>query len=203
MLERDAYEIYETIKKKRPQFNEQAHCVSILTIISDPNKGTVSAFCQREMISDNTFYRWLKQNETFLECYALAKMFARENWEKEGREIAEETCMPGTSNHRFEHWRMIGWSRFGVGKNSRIRLDLDPKSSPNEHYSQLLHQASQGDFTAGEIKQLMEAVNVGLNTHQVIALQKEIDQLRLDLATMNENANVHNSSADQGFTKKD
>ena len=130
-------------------------------------------------------------------------MFARENWEADGRVIQDEVTMPGVISHKFEYWRMIGWSRFGVGKNSRIRLDLDPKGTPNDHYAQLIHQASQGDFTAGEIKQLMEAINVGLNTHQVFKLQQEIDQLNKDLATMKENANGDNTFSDKGFKKED
>jgi hypothetical protein len=71
-----------------------------------------------------------------------------------------------------------------------------------EHYAQLLKQANNGDFTAGEIKQLMEAINVGLNTHQVFTLQKEIDQLKADLITMNENSNGNNHFAAKGITKE-
>lgn len=203
MLKVDGHEIYKTLKYNRPKFDEEKHCSLILNVMANPMKGRLSAFCAEAFVSEATFYTWLRENELFFECYSLSKMLARENWEHEGAIIAEEICMPGTSNHRFEHWRMVGWSRFGVGKNSRIRLDLDPKATPNEHYSQLLYQASQGDFTAGEIKQLMEAVNVGLNTHQVIALQKEIDQLRSDLATMNENTNAHNSGSDTRIEKED
>jgi len=200
----DSEEIYKRIKNKPSVFNEPVHCPMILRVMMNPEKGTFSAFCVEAFISDNTFYKWLKQNEIFLECYALGKMFARENWEEEGRRIAVETHMIGESNHAFEHWRMMGWSRYGIGKNSRIRLDLDPKDTPDKHYSQLLYQASQGDFTAGEIKQLMEAINVGLSTHQVIALQKEIDQLKSDLATMTENSNNGNDTlADKRATKKD
>lgn len=203
MAKQDWTKVYETLKFNKPKFDEAKHCALILKVMSDHNKGRLSSFCVEVGVSDITVYSWMKENEIFLECYALSKMFARENWEREGDEIANEICLPGTSNHRFEHWRMVGWSRFGVGKNSRIRLDLDPNATPNEHYSQLLRQASRGDFTAGEIKQLMEAVNVGLNTHQVFTLQKEIDQLKSDLATMVENSNVHNTIPDQGITKKD
>jgi len=92
---------------------------------------------------------------------------------------------------------MIGWSRFGISKNSRIKLKLKPNDSPDKHYSQLLAQAAEGDFTAAELKQLMEAINVGLNTHQTFQLQKEIDQLKFDLGTMQENSNGNNTFADK------
>jgi hypothetical protein len=124
-------------------------------------------------------------------------MFSRENWERMGREIKDEINLPGTTNNKFEYWKMIGWSRFGIGKNSRIRLTLDPNAKPNEHYSQLLKQAASGDFTAGEIKQLMEAVNIGMSAHQAFELQKEIDQLKADLAVMKENSNGNNTFADK------
>jgi hypothetical protein len=200
----DGLAIYKEVKAGRKSiFDEEKHCSMILNIMGNDLKGTMSAFCVEAGISDSTFYDWAKSHEIFRECYALAKMFARENWEAQGREICEEVTMPGTSNHKFEYWRMIGWSRFGVGKNSRIRLDLDPNGTPNEHYGQLLKQASNGDFTAGEIKQLMEAVNVGLSTHQVFELQKEIDQLKFDLTVMNENGDVHNTFADKSAQKKD
>lgn len=200
MYKADAEELYKQIKYNRPVFDENKHCIMILSIMSNPDKGTMSAFCVDARISSKTFYKWLKENEIFLECYGLGQLMARENWEAMGREIMNETLMPGSISYKFDYWRQIGWSRFGIGKNSRIRLDLDPDATPNHHYKQLIAQASQGDFTAGEIKQLMEAINVGLNTHQVFLLQKEIDQLKADLATMNENTNNGNNTfSDKGI----
>jgi len=198
----DAIALFKKLRWK-PDLDIEVHGPMILKIMADPTKGRMSAFCVEVGISDPTFYSWCKKDELFLECYALGKLIARENWEYEGQLIAEETCMPGTSNHRFEHWRMVGWSRFGVGKNSRIKLDLDPNGTPGQHYSQLMKQATEGDFTAGEIKQLMEAINVGLNAHQVEQLQKEIDQLKADLITMAENSHVDNSFSDTRITKED
>lgn len=196
MKDEAAKELYKVMKEGKPKFNEEIHCPLILKIMNNSEKGTFSAFCVEAKISERTFYNWLKDSELFLECYSLGKMFAREQWEREGREIREEVTMPGTSNYKFEHWRMIGWSKFGIGKNSRIRLNLDP-GTPLEHYNQLLLQASQGDFTAGEIKQLMEAINVGLNTHQVFKLQDQINQIKSDQLTMKENSRVHNSFTNQ------
>lgn len=190
-MKHDAKALFRKLKTKI-NLNEDKHGLLMLTIMADPNKGRLSSFCAEVGVSDKTVYNWMKKSDLFLECYALGKLLARENWEYEGLELRDQVSIAGGISHRFEHWRMIGWSRFGVGKNSRIRLDLDPKGTPNQHYQQLMYQASQGDFTAGEIKQLMEAINVGLNAHQVEALQKEIDQLRADLLVMNENSNVHN-----------
>lgn len=200
MYKVDGETLYKRVKYNSPKYQEELHCPLIFKVMADPKKGTISAFCMEANISDHKFYKWIHENELFEECYRIARMYAREIWEAWGREISEELTMPGTANHKFEHWKMIGWSRFGVGKNSRIRLNLNPEDAPNKHYGQLLKQASDGDFTAGEIKQLMEAVNVGLNTHQVFALQSEIDQLKFDLGIMNENTSGNNTFADKRTT---
>lgn len=195
MLKAEAEKLYQLIKKGPVKYKEEIHCPMILGVMAHSEKGTVASFCREARISDGTFYNWLKDNDLFVECYALGKVFARAAWEDEGRELRNEIVMPGAISFKFEHWRMMGWANYGIGKTMRIRLKLDPEATPDKHYSQLIRQASEGDFTSGEIKQLMEAINVGLNTHQVFALQKEIDQLKSDLATMVENSNGHNPVA--------
>jgi hypothetical protein len=200
-MSRTAQEIYSKLKAGKTKYIEEIHCPKLLEIMF--STGRISAFCAEVLISDTTFYTWCREHELLREIYSVSKVMAREKWEKEGEELKTKTCMPGVIDHEFDHWRMIGWSRFGISKNSRIKLDLDPNGNPSQHYSQLLKQASEGDFTAAEIKQLMEAVNVGLNTHQVINLQKEIDQLRSDLAIMTENANGNNSSTNKRAAQKD
>lgn len=195
----DADEIYQRIKKKPTKYQEEIHCPMIIRCMSHPDKGTLASFCVEAFISDRKVYDWINEHELFMECYLLAKQFGRVNWESEGRELRHRTSEPGTVDHAFEYWRMIGWSRYGVGKNSRVRLNLNPKSTPSQHYAQLLEQAASGDFTAGEIKQLMEAINVGLNAHQVFELQKEIDDIKSNLAKMNTNAgNVQNTFSTKG-----
>lgn len=191
----DAQAVYKRIKKDKKGYKEEVHCPMILSTMNNPNKGTISAFCVENLICENTFYNWVKKHEMFRKCYSIGRMMARENWESDGRELKFEEEI----GCKFEYWRMIGWSRFGVGKNSRIRLDLNPKDTPSEHYAQLLEQSSNGDFTAGEIKQLMEAVNVGLNAFQVFELQKEIDQLKSDLNVMNEVKHGENTYTDKGI----
>lgn len=188
MRTEEAKELYKEIKGRPTKYDEEIHCPLILQVLSDSEKGALSAFCVEAKISERTFYKWLHTHQLFEECYSLGKMFARENWEKDGRAIRDETLLPGVISHRFEHWRMIGWARFGIGKVSKIRLGLEPEATPNEHYHQLIKQASDGDFTASEIKQLMEAINVGLNAHQVFKLQEEINQIKKDFEIMRTNS---------------
>jgi len=184
-------------------YNEDRHCRMLIDAMLDENKGTMSAFCVDAMITEKTFYNWVKAHPLFCDLYSFCKLLSRQIWEKEGRNISDKEYVMGTVNYEFEHWKMIGWSRFGVGKNSRIKLNLDPKASPLDHYHQVLIQASEGDFTASEIKQLMEAVNVGLNTHEKLELQKQIDELKADLMTMSANQNVQNSFSNKGIAQKD
>ena len=199
----DTRTLYKNVANRLIKYDEEKHCTMLLEAMRNPERSTYSSFCVEAMISENQFYSWVRTHTEFRDCYSYGKMLSRENWEQQGRDIREEVSMPGTQNCKFEYWRMIGWSRFGIGKNSRIKLDLNPKATPAEHYSQLLQQASEGDFTASEIKQLMEAVNVGLNTHQACVLQKEIDQLREDLIVMRANSNGNDIGSDKRIAKDD
>lgn len=187
----DAKAIFQRIKSG-VNYKEEIHCPLIIEIMADTSRSTMSDFCIEIGIGESKFYDWVNQYPLFLESYALGKMYARKNWEHDGQALCgipyEEL---GCS---FEHWRMIGWSRFGVGKNSRIRLNLNPKDTPDKHYSQLMEAAKQGEYTAGEIKQLMEAVNVGLKADENFRLQREVDEIKSDLAKMELNRNGQNSS---------
>lgn len=197
----DVDALFEKIKKGPTKYDEEIHPKMILRCMM--KTGRISDFCTEALITDRTLYNWANKHDLFAECLGIGKMFARDAWELEGEILRDMTMPIGTISNAFEHWKMIGWSRFGISKNSRIKLDLNPDDTPNLHYSQLLKQAANGDFTASEIKQLMEAINVGLNTHQVFELQKQLDELKSDLATMQENSNGHNSSTNKRIAQKD
>lgn|ERR1017187_72225 len=185
------------------KYFEEKHCKMLISIMMNPDKGSVPAFCVQAMITERTFYNWVRANPIFSNLYYFSKLIAREIWEQEGRNIRDQSFPMGTINYSFEHWKLIGYSKFGVSKNGKIKLDLVPEDSPAQHYAQLLRQAAEGDFTASEIKQLMEAVNVGLNTHQVFELQKQINELQSDLSIMNVNQDGHNTSTNKGIAQKD
>lgn len=189
----DHMKVFKALKGKKTTYKEDTHCPLILKVMI--TKGRYSAFCTQAMVCESTFFNWIKLHPLFADCYGMGKMFSREAWEDEGEALKDETNPPGVISNRFEYWKMIGWSRFGISKNSRIKLDLDPDANPSQHYRQLLVQAANGDFTSSEIKQLMEAINVGLNTHQVFKLQEEIDQLKSDLTTMMVNKNGNDTFA--------
>lgn len=186
MTKIDSEARYKKIKNQTI-YDESIHCPMILEVMNDPRRGTVAAFCVEVGIGDTAFYSWLKKYPMFEDCYAYGKMLAKYNWEQEAKNL--EYLESKEVGCKYELWRIKGWSQFGVGKNSRIRVDLKEGATPAEHYHDILKQASNGDFTAGEIKQLMEAINVGMNAHQAFEMQKQIDSLKLDLEKMESRSN--------------
>ncbi len=184
--------IYDHFKRGQTRYDEETHCKLLIKLMLDYETATTSAFCVEAFISEVCFHLWVKTHPLFGNLYYFCKMISRELWEDEGRKIAEMEMPMGMSNNLFEHWKMIGWSRFGFSKNARLKIGLDPEDTPAAHYAAILRQAADGDFTASEFKQLMEAVNVGINVHQVYELQKQIDELKSDLSLMEENSNVQN-----------
>lgn len=195
-----AKKLYESVLKNTVKYNEEHHCILLLQILADPNRGTYSAFCVEVGIGEDKFFGWIREKKVFNECYRLGLMYSKENWEADGRALRDEVIYPGTSNYKMDYWKTTGWYRFGIGKNGKIRLKLDPKGTPHDHYRQVVDQACQGEFTASEVKQLMEAINVGLTMHEKLAMQAEIDKLQEDLAVMQENSNANNSFTDKKFT---
>ena len=196
-------ELKENFSKevKGKLYNEDVHCPMIIDRMN--NKGTYSSFCLEVGIAESTFFRWVQIHPMFGFCYYYGKMVARQNWEEEGEALRDHVYEKGESGHSFEYWRMVGWSRFGVGKNQRIRLELTAGATPMVHYKEIMEQAARGDYTAGEIKQLMEAVNIGFTAHQVCVLQEQIDALTTDLAKMDNNRNAQSSITNKPTAQKD
>jgi hypothetical protein len=185
------------------KYDEEKHCKLLIKTLMDRNLGCYSAFCVQAMISESTFYLWVSRYELFRDLYYFCRMVAKQIWYEEGRLIKNKEYLMGTVNYEFEHWKLMGWTKFGISRNSRIKINVNPTDSPAKHYEAILKQAAEGDFTASEFKQLMEAVNVGLNVHQVFELQKQIDELKSDLAVITVNRDVQNPFTNKGIEKKD
>lgn len=194
-------EVYKHFKGKHNlKYHEEIHGKLIIKVMLDPKFGCHSAFCVQAMIDESTFWLWLRRYDLFRSIYYFSKMVAKQLWYEEGRRIGKEEYQMGTVNYEWEHWKMMGWTKFGISRNSKIRINVNPTDSPAKHYEEILRQASEGDFTASEFKQLMEAVNVGLNVHQVFELQRQIDELKSDLTVVTANSNVHNPFTNKGTT---
>lgn len=200
----DINKVYNQFKNKNAlKYKEEEHCKLLIKVMMDRDYGCHSAFCMQAMVCEATFYNWVSKYKLFRNLWHFTKMVAKQLWFEEGRQIRDREYQIGTMNYEFEHWKLMGWTKFGISKNSRIKINIDPEDSPAKHYEAILRQASEGDFTASEFKQLMEAVNVGLNVHQVFELQKQIDELKSDLVIVTANTNVKNPFANKGTTKVD
>jgi len=173
--------LYKTQKEGGVKYDEAKHCKMIIDCMN--TSGTMSSFCVQAGIGDGTFYRWMAKHETFMDCYRLGCMIARENWEREGEEGK------GDESFDLELWKAQGSARYGVGKTNRVRVHIDADTTPYEQYKQLLIQASMGDFTASELKQLMESINIGIRAYESFELQKEVNALKQDLVKMNQDGN--------------
>lgn len=200
----DVDELYTRFKTKSNFiFNEEEHCKLLIRVMMDKDKGCHTYFCVDAKICERTFYKWVAAYEVFGGLYYFCKMVAKQLWYKEGQLIRDREYQMGTVNYEMEHWKLMGWAKFGISRNSRLRINVNPSDSPAQHYRAILQQAAEGDFTASEFKQLMEAVNVGLNVHQVFELQKQIDELKSDLVTVTANTNVKNPFSNKGTTQTD
>jgi hypothetical protein len=175
MTKIDAKKLYMQIKNKKGTYNEEVHCPMILEVMD--NEGTMTAFCRKAMISDALFYRWVSKYKVFRECYALGKILSRSNWEKEGEEGKSEEFF------NFDHWRLTGAMRYGVGKN-RVRMGIDPKADPYKQYQQLVEMANDEEFNASEIKQLMESINVGIRAFESFEIQAQVNKIQDDVHQM-------------------
>lgn len=172
-------DVYEMLKKASNRYDEEHHCPLVIECIS--KYGTVSSFCKAAMITDSSFFNWVNKHPMFETCYRYAAMVAREQWEEEGRQGKDDP------DFNLEYWRIVGSSRYGLGKTNRVRVEVDASTTPYHQYQQLLKQASHGDFTASEIKQLMESINVGTRVYETFHLQQEVDKMREDLHKMGQN----------------
>jgi hypothetical protein len=203
-MKHDADAIFNHFKSKQNfKYDEEKHCKLLINVMTDKNKGCHTFFCVEAQVSEHTFYDWVREKELFGSLYLFLKMVAKQRWYEEGKEISSKDYLMGTVNYEMDHWKLMGWAKFGISRNSRIRINFNPNDTPIKHFETILKQAANGDFTAAEFKQLMEAINVGLRVHEVTELQKQLDELKSDMVVMAANTNVQNPFANKGIEKKD
>jgi len=184
----EAGELYKTIKKRLSAsdsfYSEMAHCKMVIEQVS--TTGRISAFCVAARIGETTFYKMVRENKVFRECYHVAQMIAQEKWEMEPEDNKDNPDWDA------KEWNQRG-SRYYAKKKDTIMLNIDSSANPWEQYQQILKQAECGDFTASEIKQVMESINVGTRVFEAFKLQSEVDKMKSDLTEMS-HRNGHNTS---------
>ena len=170
-------EIYLSIKSGRPsKYDEETHCVMVLKCFGQ--HGTLSSFCVEAKVSETTFWDWNRKHKVFNECYRVGYMMGQKKWENDG-EINKDN-----EEWNFDHWKAIGMQRYGLGRNPKIRVGISPGANPYTQYKQLVKLAGDREFTSSELKQLMESINVGVRAHESFELQKQIDNMKKDMALM-------------------
>ncbi len=122
--------IYSRFKNKNSQkYKEEEHCKLLIKIMMQKDSGCPSLFCVNAMISEQTFYVWVRTHILFGNLYYFTRMLAKQLWYEEGREIRDKEYQIGTMNYEFEHWKLMGWAKFGISKNSKIKINVDPEAS--------------------------------------------------------------------------
>jgi len=181
----EAKRLYLKLKHGESSYKESTHCPMIIRIMN--TRGTMTAFCEEALISDALFYKWCRQYPIFERCYQVGKMISKANWEAEGEQGKDD------ENFNLEYWRITGACRYGVGRTNRVRMAIDPEASPYEQYQQLIKQANGEEFTASEIKQLMESVNIGRSVYETFKLQERVTEMEKNVKRMELN-HGHNCS---------
>jgi hypothetical protein len=148
--------------------------------------GNMCDFCLEVGASIQRVTRWQMDNEDFSEAVQLAKDIALSHWLKTGYKNLD--------NREFNVrlWEALGKRQFG--NSEKISFRTTKGASPIEHYQEVMQQASLGNFTSSELKQLMESVNIGLRAEEVCTMQKQIDELKEGLVKMEERELEHQIS---------
>lgn len=183
----ESKKLYKEIKKRgdRILYNESRHCPLVLHVMS--TIGTMAEFCLIEKISEPLFYKWLRLYPIFNECYLIGKMFSKANWEREYEDNKDD------KDFDVKTWRITGARRYGYGKG-KIKLLADPDADPYTQYKQIIAQAAEEDFSASELKQVMESINVGRGAYETFKLQGDIDDLNSDFDKMKSNSEYNKSA---------
>lgn len=170
--------MYERIRDANGSFYDEAtHCPMIIEALE--SKLRISAFCKKAQIGERAFLEWVKKYPNFKLCYELGQVLAQETWEK------EEEDNVGNPDWDRKTWISKG-SRYFAKDKSRVILDVTDGATPWEQYQQIMQQASRGEFSASEIKQIMEAINIGTRVFEAFKLQVEVDKMKDDLNEMSQ-----------------
>lgn len=186
MAKAKAKELYLELKKGGTKYKEELHCTLLLDVME--TVGTMIGYCRIAKISQKTFYIWCKKHPIFNNCYELGRTISQANWEQEGRDNADN------EDFNWSYWQMLGKVRYGAGLG-KLRIDIEAEANPYQQYQQLIKQAGNEEFTASELKQVMESINVGRNAFETFKLQESVDAMKADIDRMNRNNEQHQGAA--------
>lgn len=125
---------------KPTKYDKEKH-IGLLFDIFDQREG-IMAFCADALISQKTFFNWLKKYKEFKEAYDIAINIAGRQWEKLPRE---------NPDLNFPYWSTIMRNRFGFGKS---RIYLDKEATPLEMFETIKQGLSDQEISTQEGVQL-------------------------------------------------
>jgi hypothetical protein len=182
--------LIKQVTSGRPTKYVREQHIGLLFDIFSQSEG-VMAFCAEAMISQATFFNWLKKYKEFKEAYDIVINIAGRQWEKLPRE---------NPDFNFPYWSTIMRNRFGFGKS---RIHLDKEATPLEIF-QVIKQAltdqeisiqdgvqlttiakNEADVKKGIIED--KAVSKQMTIEETRAFAKELEQVlkNIDILTKN------------------
>lgn len=133
--------LIKQVTSGRPTKYVQEQHIGLLFDIFNQSEG-VMAFCAEAMISQATFFNWLKKYKEFKEAYDIVINIAGRQWEKLPRE---------NPDFNFPYWSTIMRNRFGFGKS---RIHLDKEATPLEMFKMIKQGLSDQEISIQDGVQL-------------------------------------------------
>lgn len=175
------YEFYNELKKKK-SYQEEIHCPMMLKTIMESVR--LTAFCKAANISESTVREWLRIHPLLNECYRVALVYAREEWEEEAENAFED--------FDDKEWISRGNRLFKLKEQAKINLNVDFTANPYEQYQNIVRQTCGGELSSNDIKACVELINSGTRVYEMFKLQQEIDTMKEDLTTMSQRNGTNN-----------
>lgn len=133
--------LIKQISSGRPTKYVQEQHIGLLFDVFDQGEG-IMAFCADALISQKTFFNWLKKYKEFKEAYDIVINIAGRQWEKLPRD---------NPDFNFPYWSTIMRNRFGFGKS---RIHLDKEATPLEIFKVIKQGLSDQEISLQDGVQL-------------------------------------------------
>lgn len=162
--------LIKQVTSGRPTKYVQEQHIGLLFDIFNQSEG-VMAFCAEAMISQATFFNWLKKYKEFKEAYDIVINIAGRQWEKLPRE---------NPDFNFPYWSTIMRNRFGFGKS---RIHLDKEATPLEMFETIKQGLSDQEISLQDGVQLATIAKTEADVKKGIAEDKAVsEQMSIDEA---------------------
>jgi hypothetical protein len=162
--------LIKQVTSGRPTKYVQEQHIGLLFDIFNQSEG-VMAFCAEAMISQATFFNWLKKHKEFKEAYDIVINIAGRQWEKLPRE---------NPDFNFPYWSTIMRNRFGFGKS---RIHLDKEATPLEMFKVIKQGLTDQEISIQDGVQLTTIAKTEADVKKGVIEDKAVsEQMSIDEA---------------------